>query len=241
MKSYRIHLIRHGQTEGNARGQYIGRTDLPLSEEGRREVEWLTDQGDYPMASVLFCSDLQRCRQTAALLYPDLNPITVEDFRECDFGEFEGKTAEQLTQDARFSAWMDGGVKAAPPGGESTEEFVMRCTAAFEKLVEGLMKTGITDAAVCVPGGVICAILWAYGLPEGEFYDWMCGGGRGYTLRVTPGIWMRVAKGEVSDVLPIGAPQDDEGDRLLNLARQAAHKADETLREEGEETSAPKS
>ena len=33
MKTYKIHLIRHGQTEANAKGLYIGMTDLPLSPE----------------------------------------------------------------------------------------------------------------------------------------------------------------------------------------------------------------
>lgn len=231
MKSYRIHLLRHGQTEGNAQGQYIGSTDLPLTEDGVRQLVELKEQGDYPMASVLFSSPLQRCLQTAEILYPELRPIVVDDFRECDFGEYERKTAGELTDDPRFSAWMDGGVKAAPPGGESTEQFVNRCTAAFEKLVEGLMKTGVTDAVVCAHGGVICAILWAYGLPEGEFYDWMCGNGRGYTLRVTPGIWMRVAKAEVSEMLPIGAPKDREESHIFDTFRAAAHNADQILRD----------
>ena len=39
MKTYKIHLIRHGQTEANAKGLYIGMTDLPLSPEGLRSEE----------------------------------------------------------------------------------------------------------------------------------------------------------------------------------------------------------
>ena len=230
MKTYRIHLIRHGQTAGNAQGQYIGSTDLPLTGEGIERVKQLKVSGEYPEAEVIFSSPLRRCLQTAALLYPGKRPIVVDDFRECDFGEYEGKTAAELTDDPRFTAWMDGGVKASPPGGESTEAFVGRCTAAFEKLVEGLMKTGVTDAAVCAHGGVICAILWAFGLPEAEFYDWMCGNGRGYTLRVTPGVWMRVGKAEVSQAIPAGVDHDEEEGRILNTFRAAAHNADQTLR-----------
>lgn len=231
MKTYRIHLLRHGQTQGNAQGQYIGSTDLPLTDEGIAQLIKLKEEGDYPYASVLFSSPLGRCLQTASILYPDCNPIVVDDFRECDFGEYETKTATELADDARFSAWLDGGIKAAPPGGESTEQFVGRCAAAFEKLVDGLMKTGITDAAVCAHGGVICAILWAYGLPEREFYDWMCGNGRGYTLRVTPGIWTRIAKAEVTQVLPIGAPEDREESQILDTFRAAAHNAQQSLRD----------
>ena len=234
MKTYRIHLIRHGQTMGNAQGQYIGSTDLPLTTEGIKQLHHLKEIAQYPAAPVVFSSPLQRCLQTAEILYPDCRPIVVDDFRECDFGEYETKTAQELADDPRFSAWMDGGIKAAPPGGESTEQFVARCTAAFEKMVEGLMKTGVTDAAVCAHGGVICCILWAYGLPEREFYDWMCPNGRGYTLRITPGIWMRVGKAEVIQALPIGAPEDREEARILDTFRAAAHKADDALRSAGD-------
>lgn len=236
MKTYRIHLIRHGQTMGNAQGQYIGSTDLPLTTEGIHQLHQLKECGDYPFASVLFSSPLQRCLQTAEILYPDCRPIIVDDFRECDFGDYERKTAAELTDDPRFSAWLDGGVKAAPPGGESTEMFISRCTAAFEKMVEGLMKTGVTDAVVCAHGGVICAILWAYGLPEREFYDWMYTNGRGYTLRITPGVWMRVGKAEVVEALPVGAPIDPEETEILETFRAAAHNADEALRTSGEDT-----
>ena len=37
MKSYLIHLIRHGASAGNCRGRYIGRTDSPLAMESVQE------------------------------------------------------------------------------------------------------------------------------------------------------------------------------------------------------------
>ena len=44
MKSYTIHLIRHGITEGNLLGQYIGRTDSPLAAEGIRALQDLKEK-----------------------------------------------------------------------------------------------------------------------------------------------------------------------------------------------------
>ena len=49
VRGYRIHLIRHGKTEANEKGIYIGNTDFPLSEEGRRE---LTDKLDEYISNV---------------------------------------------------------------------------------------------------------------------------------------------------------------------------------------------
>ena len=94
MRTYKIHLIRHGATDANYLGQYIGsKTDLPLSPEGFSELRLIKDDIEYPDIDVLYSSPLLRCRQTASLLYPEKDIIPVPNFTEYDFGEFEGKTA----------------------------------------------------------------------------------------------------------------------------------------------------
>ena len=108
MQSYLIHLIRHGVTEGNLRGQYIGSTDMPLAEEGKKRLLDLRAKGGYPTAKAYFSSPLLRCRQTLDVLYPGVRPIVLDGLRECDFGEWEGKTAEQPGR--RFPAETPGGV-----------------------------------------------------------------------------------------------------------------------------------
>ena len=92
MRTFKIHLIRHGLTEGNSAGAYIGKTDLPLSAEGVRNLKNLKEKIDYPFAEKVYCSPLLRCRQTANILYPEYNVEIVDNLSEYDFGEFEGKT-----------------------------------------------------------------------------------------------------------------------------------------------------
>ena len=48
MKGYRISIVRHGITEANENGIYIGKTDLPLSDAGREVLEDKYDQLEYP-------------------------------------------------------------------------------------------------------------------------------------------------------------------------------------------------
>ena len=48
MITYKLHLIRHGQTEGNQKGLFVGRTDMPVSEEGFDELSRLRDTYEYP-------------------------------------------------------------------------------------------------------------------------------------------------------------------------------------------------
>ena len=47
MKTYTIHLIRHGMTEGNKVGRYVGSVDAPLCNEGIDEIKALKEKYDY--------------------------------------------------------------------------------------------------------------------------------------------------------------------------------------------------
>jgi Fructose-2,6-bisphosphatase len=227
MKSYTIHLIRHGVTEGNLLGQYVGRTDLPLAPEGITQLEKLKKSSPYPQAQVYYCSPLKRCTQTLEILYPDAQPVIVDDFRECDFGDWEGKTAEELTKEnSGFAAWMAGGKAVTPPNGESGGAFMYRVCAAFEKIVEGMLRSGVTDAVIVAHGGTIMSILSAYGLPRANFYDWLTESGCGYSLRITPGLWMRSMVAEVYATIPAKPADEKDSQKLvIDLAREAADRA----------------
>ena len=97
-------LIRHGKTKGNLEGRYIGcRSDEPLCPEGTEELE----QGMYPAVSRVYTSPMRRCLETAELLYPGVPTEIIPEFRECDFGEFEGKNYAELNGRADYQAWMD--------------------------------------------------------------------------------------------------------------------------------------
>ena len=69
----------------------------------------------YPDAQVHFVSPLKRCIETANIIYPDAKPIIIKDFSECDFGDWEGKTGEELKDNTEFQKWVSGGENATPP------------------------------------------------------------------------------------------------------------------------------
>ena len=60
MKTYKLHLIRHGLTEGNLKGQYIGRTELPVLPEGITALKNLKDNIEYPFADKVYSSPMLR-------------------------------------------------------------------------------------------------------------------------------------------------------------------------------------
>ena len=49
---------------------------------------------------------MQRCLETAGILYPGKTPIVIPEWREIDFGDFEGKNAGELQGDPRYQAWI---------------------------------------------------------------------------------------------------------------------------------------
>lgn len=227
MKSYQIHLIRHGITEGNANGQYIGSTDMPLSSEGADQLLQVSEQYRYPGGAVFYTSPLKRCVQTCKILYPQVTPVAVPGLAECDFGSWEGKTAKELEHDELFQQWLEDGQQITPPGGESGQQFTYRVCFTFEKLVEGMMRTGTTEAVVVTHGGTIMTLLAAYGIPRAGFYDWMVGNGCGYSLRITPGLWMRENVAEVYAKVPmdLNGESTPKSEYIINLAREAADRA----------------
>ncbi len=210
MKTYKIHFIRHGLTKSNIDGRYIGRTDEPLSPEGIAQIQQMCDEYIYPTVDAVFSSPLSRCVETAKIIYPNNLPIELDGLQECNFGEFENKTAEELEEHPAFSKWLEGAQGIKPPFGESNEEFAYRICSCFEKIVEGIMKTGTRSTAIVTHGGVIMTLLAAYGIPEMPVHEWLTPSGCGFTVMITPSIWMRGQKFEVIQEIPVIPHEEDE-------------------------------
>lgn len=203
MKSYIIHFIRHGAIDETLSGKYIGTTDVPLSDKGKMELKKLDYEYRYPGTQAVFTSPLKRCTETCKILYPELNPLSIANLSECNFGEWEGKTAEELKSDPDFEKWLAGDNSVKPPRGESNADFTRRICRMFESIVEGLMKTGTTESVIVTHGGVIMTLLAVYGLPQAKPFEWTMDNGFGYSLRVTPMLWQRDKVCEVFQTIPM--------------------------------------
>lgn len=203
MKTYRIHLIRHGLTKDNLNGVYTGKTDTPLCEEGITQLENMKNEYTYPQADFVFSSPLSRCTKTAEILYPDKKSITINELSEYDFGEFEGKTADELHEKMPlFDRWIVGEPGVKPPFGESNEQFTSRVCECFAKIVDGIIKTGTDNTVIITHGGVISTILANFGIPEASVSDWMTPSGCGYTVLISHFLWMSGKKVEVIKEIP---------------------------------------
>lgn len=225
MKSYVIHLIRNMPCEGNLEGRYIGRTESPLAMGELPKLLALKRKYGYPRARAFFASPSTRCVDTLKALYPEADPEVIFELAECDFGDWENRTASELQNEPGFSQWLAGGGMTAPPNGESSPVFVRRVCEGFELLVQNLAARGETESVLVTHAGVITSVLAAYGIPRAQPFDWMCEPGCGYTVRVTPSLWMRSRVMEVVRELPAGEDGEKPDHFLVDLAREAADRA----------------
>ena len=189
MKSYIIHMLRAMPSQGTLEGRYIGRTQSPLAMSAVAQLAGYKREYVYPQAELLCASPAVASVDTLKILYPQAQPEVVLDLAECDFGDWEGKTADDLKDDPRFPLWLAG--QGDPPGGESSQVFYRRVCQGFEGLVENLMARSLTETVLVSHAGVMGAVLARYGLPQAPPQDWLCDSGFGYSLRIIPSLWMR--------------------------------------------------
>ena len=179
----RILFIRHLPTPGNEKRQYIGRTDEELSERAEEEFRRRLEKGNgslYPSVQYVIASPLKRCIQTAELIFPGHEIITEPMLRECDFGEYEGKTYEELKNEPEYIRWMESGGMTAFPGGEDQTAFRARCADGVQKWISRLLEEGAESAAFVVHGGTIMAAMEKLAGAGHEFDRWQVENGGEY-------------------------------------------------------------
>lgn len=206
MKTFKLHLIRHGLTAGNLQGLYIGSgTDLPLCDEGRARLAALQERFEYPQVDTVFSSPLLRAVETAGLLFPQAqHQFVVQDLREANFGVFENRPVKELVRDPDFERWITPGSGFLPEGAEPTQDFHRRCAESLLKLFEYMIRMDVTEAACVTHGGVIMSMMSQCALPSRRPEQWMADPGCGYTVQTDVQLWMRDRRVEAIDIVPFG-------------------------------------
>lgn len=194
-------LLRHGATIGNQEHRYIGRTDEHLSDLGisqmrQREIllrepqmqsEFMQQdelQQDWLHPDIVFVSPMIRCKESAAILWKNQSQIEIEEWREMNFGRYEGLNYMDLQKEPFYQKWIDSNGALPFPGGESRGEFIQRCQNGFMQMQTILQKQEIRKpmVAAIVHGGTIMALLSS--LTQGSYYDYQVKNACGYLLNL---------------------------------------------------------
>lgn len=164
-------LARHGETDLNSEERWQGRIDAPLNAAGLAQAQRLVEELP-PGVGAIVASPMLRARQTAEPAAARLGlPIAFEDdFRERDFGVFDGLTEAEAARQypdlaARNAAYQ---WDEEPPGAESTRAVVERVARGLKRLRE--QHAGQTVLLVSHGFVVRCLRHLIDGVPEAEFF-----------------------------------------------------------------------
>ena len=133
-----FYLLRHGETKWNAENRICGRSDVPLSEAGRRQAKRLAERLKPISFDTLYSSPLKRAIDTARFISEriGLEPVLDDRLVELDYGQWEGKTLQEIIKNdpKTFRAWQADPGRVAPPGGESGLEVQQRVVPFLDSL-----------------------------------------------------------------------------------------------------------
>ena len=146
-----IYVVRHGETEWNAINKVLGRTDIPLNDEGIKQAHEIARSLKDIKIDIFLCSPLQRARQTADAVSNELGIPYKTDNRLIaqNFGKFEGvNRLDREYQEAKREYF------ARYPGGESFFDVAVRVFPLIKEI-------GGANALLVTHGG-ICRIIRSY-------------------------------------------------------------------------------
>jgi len=159
-------LVRHGETQWSRDGRHTGRTDVPLTDNGRRQAERLRDAlGEWSFNRILSSPlgrALDTCRRAGFGDRAELSDALLE----WDYGEYEGETTRQIREHRPgWNLWRDGA-----PGGES----VVGVSARVDALIPEL-KASDGDVALFAHGHVlrVLASRWVELPPQAGARLWL--------------------------------------------------------------------
>jgi probable phosphoglycerate mutase len=135
-----IYLARHGETAPNAEGRVQGSIDPPLNDRGREQARKLAEAASELELAALYSSQLERARETAAIVGDriGLEPVVDERFAESFRGHWEGRLLSDIKREEpeAWAAWQRSDPGFRFPGGESLAEHVERVGAALRDVSE---------------------------------------------------------------------------------------------------------
>lgn len=154
----RIILARHGQTEWNLQYRFQGRTNVKLTETGKRQAHALASRLSSWPVEVVYTSPLDRAYYTASAIAErhNLTAQILPDLEEIYFAGWEGESISNLEkeQHTAFAAWRSDPFFYPPAGAETWEKLYARISRAVKIFLGGDYKRIV----VVSHGGIMRAL-----------------------------------------------------------------------------------
>ncbi len=128
-------LVRHGETDYNAKKLWIGATDIPLNNAGREQARLLAQRMEKEKIDVIFSSPLKRAKETAEIISARYGKAVVfsDKLRERNFGVYEGTPLGKMREAVENSGLLFHLFR--PEAGESDYDVHERVVPFLEKIM----------------------------------------------------------------------------------------------------------
>jgi probable phosphoglycerate mutase len=137
---FKVLLIRPGVTEYDQQGRIQGTLDIPLCEDGRRQVATLIGELRTQPITAIYTSPLESAEQTADLLGEalDLKVKPLDTLQNLDHGLWQGMLVSDVKakQPKVYRQWVEQPKTVCPPHGETIGDAEDRLKATFTKLAK---------------------------------------------------------------------------------------------------------
>lgn len=120
----RLLLVRHGETDWNKDRRIMGRENTPLNETGREQSRHFKESlGSAPLDGI-YTSPVNRAVQTTEILSQERDLEVIQDDRliEVGYGDWVGKTFEEVRQESNYIPYYERLDTPVAPGGETLYE-----------------------------------------------------------------------------------------------------------------------
>mgnify|MGYP000282742348 FL=1 len=132
-------LVRHGQTDSNIRGTYLGWTDVELNETGLKQAECVAEKLKDTVIDKIFSSPLKRVRATAEAInkYHNVSIEYTDCLKERNFGIWDNLTYDEIKAGypEECIKWDKDWFNYKIKGGESCLEMYERITAFIDDIL----------------------------------------------------------------------------------------------------------
>ena len=128
-------LMRHGETVWNREGRVMGRQPVDLDEGGRRQVEMAVPLARTLAPELIISSPLARAVQSAEIIAQGVGGIEIltdQRLEEVLYGDWEGKTYQQLIGEKSYISYRKAPLESMTPGGETIAQVQARGVAAVD-------------------------------------------------------------------------------------------------------------
>ena len=135
----KIFLVRHGESQWNVLKKIQGQQDVPLTDRGMKQANLIGNRLVHERIDRIYSSDLKRAYDTAEIIGKrlSLNVIPTKEFREIDFGIWEGMSNDEMHTEYynELCLWRKEPEKLKVEGAESLRELQLRAMAAVNKII----------------------------------------------------------------------------------------------------------